>query len=125
VKPDLVLGGHVHNYQRFVKDYPEGASVAYVVAGAGGYATLHSIAEENDPAIRHDRQLMGNVRLESYCTKQYGFLKLHIQRRHEGLCLIGEYYTIPLDAKYDRDFDASLFDRFEIFIDHKEMAYAK
>lgn len=125
VKPDLVLGGHVHNYQRFVKEYPDGPSVAYVVAGAGGYATLHSIAGQDDPAIRHDRHLMGNTRLERYCTEQYGFLKLRIQRRQEGLCLIGEYYTIPSDAKYDRDFDVTLFDCFEILIGQKEAAYAK
>jgi hypothetical protein len=125
VMPDLVMGGHVHNYQRFLKQYPDGPSVVYVVAGAGGYATLHSIANDDDPAIRYDRQLMGNIRLENSCTAQYGFLKMKVRREQEGLCLIGEYYTIPQDARHDRDFDATLYDRFEILIDHKEMAFAR
>lgn len=122
VKPDIVFGGHVHNYQRFMKHYADGSSVPYVVAGAGGYAILHPIAEENDPYISADSPLLKNVELENYCTNQYGFLKMKVIKSEEGLGLIGEYYTIPLDAMEDVDFDAQLFDRFEILLKRPELA---
>src|SRR5207247_2620481 len=43
--PDMVLTGHVHNYQRFERTISE-RLVPYVVAGAGGfggYSTLHQL----------------------------------------------------------------------------------
>jgi len=121
VKPDIVFGGHVHNYQRFMKHYSDGTNVPYIVAGAGGYAILHSIAEEGDPNVRADSDLLKDVKLENYCTEKYGFLKMKIAKSEEGLGLIGEYYTIPLDAKEDTDFDAQLFDRFEILLKRQEL----
>lgn len=121
VKPDIVFGGHVHNYQRFMKHYSDGTNVPYVVAGAGGYAILHSIASEHDPDVSSDSELLKGVKLENYCTDKYGFLKMKIARSEEGLGLIGEYYTIPLNAKEDTDFDAELFDRFEILLKRQEL----
>lgn len=47
--PDLVLAGHVHDYQRWV----DGAGRTTVVAGAGGYYNLHRLIEApgwTDPA---------------------------------------------------------------------------
>src|SRR5258708_6246179 len=38
--PDAVVSGHVHNYQRFSRKV-KGASIPYVVAGAGGDANNH------------------------------------------------------------------------------------
>jgi len=122
IKPDLVLGGHVHNYQRFSKTYDDGISVPYVVAGAGGYATLHDIADKDDPYISTDSELLKNTKLEAYCTAQYGFLKLKVRKQDESIMLGGEYYTIPLDAKEDTDFDTVLFDRFEIKLQRPETA---
>lgn len=51
VRPDAVFSGHVHNYQRFVKKYEDGTSIPYIVAGAGGYADLHTIASVDDPMV--------------------------------------------------------------------------
>ena len=39
--PDLVLTGHVHNYQRFTVPQAD-KTLTYIVAGAGGYPNLHS-----------------------------------------------------------------------------------
>src|SRR5690606_8747845 len=92
VKPDIVFGGHVHNYQRFIKHYADGITVPYIVAGAGGYAILHPIAKEGDPSISTDSDLLRNVKLENYCSEQYGFLKMKVVKSEEGLGIIGEYY---------------------------------
>lgn len=113
VRPDLVLSGHVHNYQRFMKQYPDGDRVPYIVAGAGGYTILHDIATYENPNIEMDSDRFDGVVLKRYCTKQYGFLKLKIKKVDGVLRLVGEYYTIPKGAKPDTDFTAELFDRFE------------
>ena len=47
--PDAVLAGHVHNYQRFSRTVQVGGSpvdVPYIVAGAGGYPNLHTMASD-------------------------------------------------------------------------------
>src|SRR5207253_803268 len=47
--PDLVLAGHVHNYQRFSVPH-DGKALTYIVAGAGGYPNLHTMAQvDNAP----------------------------------------------------------------------------
>lgn len=117
VKPDIVLSGHVHNYQRFLKRYPNGDKVPYIVAGAGGYTILHDIATQDNPDIDTSSDRFDGVVLKRYCTKQYGFLKLKIKKDSEVLRLIGEYYTIPKDAKPDTNFTAELFDHFEFPIE--------
>jgi hypothetical protein len=42
--PDLILSGHVHDYQRFTHTI-KGKPVPYIVAGNGGYHNLHRLAE--------------------------------------------------------------------------------
>src|SRR5207244_92315 len=42
-KPNLVLTGHVHNYQRWSVPGGDG-SLTYIVAGNGGYPNLHTMA---------------------------------------------------------------------------------
>jgi len=121
VKPDIVFSGHVHNYQRFIRTYPDGSILPYIVAGAGGYAILHPLAKEGDRMVSTDSDLFKDVKLEKYCFEQYGFLKIKIVRTETKLSLIGEYYTIPLNAKDDIDFDATLYDRFEILMKQSEM----
>ena len=41
--PDLVLAGHVHNYQRFTRRYDGKTEIPYIVAGAGGYFHRHQM----------------------------------------------------------------------------------
>src|SRR5919201_2938924 len=44
-RPNLVLTGHVHNYQRWsVPDGDGDGPLTYIVAGAGGYPNLHTMA---------------------------------------------------------------------------------
>jgi len=93
--PDIVFSGHVHNYQRFRKLYANGKTVPFIVAGAGGFADLHKIAQPGDPEFPDTSNLFDNVHLENYCDDRHGFLKITIEKTREGLALNGAYYTIP------------------------------
>jgi predicted phosphodiesterase len=110
VKPDIVFSGHVHNYQRFGKQYPDGKTVPYIVAGSGGFDELHSIADSNDPRFTADSPLFDHVRLESYCDTKHGFLKIAITKANGVLKLTGEYYAVSSENITH----AALFDSFTI-----------
>lgn len=114
VQPDIVFSGHVHNYQRFTKRYSNGKQVPYIVSGAGGYATLFPIAEQNDPDYTDKSPLFDNVRLESFCDDKHGFLKLAIEKAEDGLTLSGEYYTIPNNGNKAEEQKATCFDHFTV-----------
>ena len=106
IRPDVVFSGHVHNYQRFIKRYEDGSSVPFVVAGAGGYDELHSIALNNDRHFTTDHPLFEGVELENYCDDKHGFLKISLEKVNTRLVLTGEYYTIPQARNFEKDFHA-------------------
>ena len=95
VIPDAVFSGHVHNYQRFNKVYGNGKLVPFIVAGAGGYAELHSLANPDDAEFPDDSKLLDDVELQSFYTKDHGFLKLKLVKEDLNLTLKGEYYAVP------------------------------
>jgi acid phosphatase type 7 len=90
--PDLVLTGHVHNYQRFTKPVAD-RSLTYIVAGAGGYWKLHDMAKVDgvDPPIPwHDPGT--GVTLENYNREhRHGFLRLTV----DATDITGVYTTVP------------------------------
>ncbi|MFD0792752.1 metallophosphoesterase family protein [Mucilaginibacter litoreus] len=91
VRPDVVFSGHVHNYQRFTRRYEDGENLPFIIAGAGGFEELHSIAQTDDSrfaALETD-----NVHLEAFIDNQHGFLKITIERNDDHLNLNGDYYT--------------------------------
>lgn len=45
--PNLVLSGHVHDYQRIEMDIAPGGPTPFIVAGNGGYHNLHQIHSAN------------------------------------------------------------------------------
>ncbi len=94
VKPDVVFSGHVHNYQRFSRHYPDGKTVPYIVAGAGGFDELHRLASPYDPAYQSDPDLFGQVQLDNYCDDKHGFLKVSIEKTPFDFSIKGTYYTI-------------------------------
>ncbi|MGK6350167.1 metallophosphoesterase family protein [Parapedobacter sp. DT-150] len=114
VKPDIVFSGHVHNYQRFSKAYEDGTVIPYVVAGAGGYADLHPVAAVNDPRVEALQPTAHQVRLENFCDDRYGFLHMTIEKKEEGLLLIGEYHTLDQHAMRQKRAEPVLFERFEV-----------
>jgi predicted MPP superfamily phosphohydrolase len=68
---DMVLSGHVHDYQRFTRTIGQ-RQVPYVVAGNGGYHNLHKLAPDAAPGD----ELSPGVVLEFGDDSRYGFLKL-------------------------------------------------
>ncbi|PRD46327.1 metallophosphoesterase family protein [Sphingobacterium haloxyli] len=108
--PDAVFSGHVHNYQRFHRTYADGSVVPYIVAGAGGYADLHTIAFDDTATVKPLQRVNSDVRLAAYCDDRFGFLKMGIVRTDAGLKLTGAYYTLT----QPNDTQAKLYDSFEI-----------
>lgn len=112
VKPDVVFSGHVHNYQRFSKQYPDGKTVPFIVAGAGGFEELHSLADPADPAYDAQSPLLEQVQLENYCDNKHGFLKISIEKNPFNFMIKGEYYTVS--NKHQEHNKTTLFDSFNI-----------
>lgn len=90
--PTLVVSGHVHNYQRLLRQVGSssgayGQQVPYVVCGAGGYHNLHQMAQGIGqlpwPAG-------GGVTLEAFCDSQWGFLRLTVTPTQ----VTGEYHAV-------------------------------
>ena len=46
--PEMILAGHVHDYQRLTKNMADGMQIPYLVVGAGGYHNLHAIMKVKD-----------------------------------------------------------------------------
>jgi len=92
-KPDLVLSGHVHNYQRFTRTLSK-THIPYVIAGAGGFANqqrgLHKIQKDpkgNLIKTPFQTTVKGLV-LEAYNQESPGFLNIEVDPQF----IIGEYY---------------------------------
>lgn len=89
--PDMIFAGHVHNYQRFTREF-KGMQIPYIVAGAGGYWHLHKIHKQSDgnkvqvPFQMPDQGLT----LESYCDDRHGYMLLRITPN----TITGEYYAV-------------------------------
>jgi hypothetical protein len=111
VLPDVVFSGHVHNYQRFSKTYPNGKIVPFIVAGAGGYADLHKIAQPGDPAFPDSHPQLDKVLLENYCDHSHGFLKIVIEKMDDDISINGAYYVTDANAGNG---DPLVYDSFKV-----------
>ena len=80
--PDMVLSGHVHDYQRFTRVIGD-KRVPYIVSGNGGYHNLHQLAKDAKPG----EKLTDDVTFEFGDAHHYGFLKLEVS----GGKISGEY----------------------------------
>jgi hypothetical protein len=93
--PDLVIAGHVHNYQRLTKIMADGSQIPYLVTGAGGYHHLHSIIKVNGQRLVAPVQFTDQsgdvVTLESYVDDRFGFLRLEVDESSFS----GKYFTVP------------------------------
>lgn len=103
VRPDIILSGHVHNYQRFHKTYPDGKVLPFIVCGAGGFDELHCIVTTDDTDFSPDNRLLDNVHLENYCEMKHGFLKVTLERTAAGITLSGEYAVLCTDEGRETD----------------------
>ena len=92
---DLVLSGHVHNYQRFTRSMGD-KKISYVVAGAGGYAdsprAMHKIAKGITVPFQTS---LPDVSLAAFNDTEPGFLRLKVTKAS----IACEYYTIDFQDK--------------------------
>jgi hypothetical protein len=111
VSPDLVLAGHVHDYQRFTRTNPDNRDSIYVVAGAGGYHNLHKVAKVNgDPVVTPVTLLEtgDRVTFEKYNDTENGFLRLELSDTY----VVGKYYTVNKHPTPEAQ--GALFDTFRL-----------
>jgi Icc-related predicted phosphoesterase len=96
-RPDMVLTGHVHDYQRFTRTLDSGEQVPYIVAGAGGYHNLHLMAKDsNGGTLQTPWQTPDpGVVLESYADDDFGYLRLEIS----AATVVGTYSTVGYKPK--------------------------
>jgi 3',5'-cyclic AMP phosphodiesterase CpdA len=94
-EPDMVLAGHVHDYQRLSAHRATGTLVPHLVCGAGGYHNLHAIQKvDGERMITPSNFDAGDgevVRLEKYSDDHHGFLRMEIGAD----TIIGRYYEVP------------------------------
>ena len=89
--PDLVLSGHVHNYQRFT-GVLNGKNVPMIVAGAGGYnARLHVLANIFHNTTLPIAMAESDGQLENFNDSQHGYLKITVQKKS----IVCEYIAVP------------------------------
>jgi hypothetical protein len=89
--PDLVLSGHVHDYQRFTRTMPgRSTGLPYIVIGNGGYHNLHKLAPGSTPG----EALADGVVFEAGDDSHWGFLSL----TSDGQTITGEYTSVAKDG---------------------------
>jgi hypothetical protein len=95
--PNLILSGHVHNYQRFtsVVQGPKGQiQLPCIVAGAGGYTKLGKLQKIGGAYPSAPLPLGGNLTLEEYDQDNFGFLRLEVSKTQ----IVGTYTSAPYVA---------------------------
>ncbi len=89
--PDIIFTAHVHNYQRFTRTTGD-QQFTYIVAGAGGYWHMHTMAEfmgaKVTPPFRQKDD--PEVVLENYVDDTHGFMRVEI----EGDLITARYITV-------------------------------
>jgi hypothetical protein len=93
--PDMILAGHVHDYQRLTKQHTDGTVTPYLITGAGGYHNLHRIRKVIGqtmvtPVTFADKD-DDPVTLERYSDDHHGFLRLEVT----DTVITGRYYQVP------------------------------
>jgi hypothetical protein len=97
--PDLVITGHIHDYQRFTRTMPgTSTTLPYVVIGNGGYHNLHNFASGANPG----EQLGDGVVFEFGDDSNWGFLTLTV----DGTKITGSYTSVAKDGTATPDADS-------------------
>jgi hypothetical protein len=103
---DMVLTGHVHDYQRFTRTIA-GAQVPYVVAGAGGYHNLHAMAlDPSGGRLVAPFRVAADCVLDAFCDEEWGFLRLTVTPG----ALAGEYVAVARDGTVTQNEDSFTLD---------------
>ena len=75
--PNLVMSGHVHDYQRIEQTIVAGGPTPFIVTGNGGYHNLHAVHSD----VGTKAQDTGAT-LKYASQKTWGFLTLTIDKQH-------------------------------------------
>jgi hypothetical protein len=73
--PNMVLSGHVHDYQRIERDIAPGTPTPFIVTGNGGYHNLHAV--HSAPG---DKSSDNGAVLKYAAAKSWGFITLTIDK---------------------------------------------
>ena len=84
--PDLVLSGHVHDYQRFTRAMDGGKTLPYIVIGNSGYHNLHHLAMD----AKAGESVGTGVTFEFGDDRHWGYLELTI----DGSSISGAYNAV-------------------------------
>ena len=98
---NLILSGHVHNYQRFTKTVTVGGQnkqIACVVSGNGGYTRLGHLQRVNGAPPPKQYKVSNDLVLNSYDESNYGFLRLKIAGNKIVGSYIGAHYVAGADV---------------------------
>jgi acid phosphatase type 7 len=111
--PDLILTGHVHDYQRFTGDI-NGKAVTTIVAGAGGYnQKLHALSRHQfDPTGGPYKFPDGKETLDKFNDFQHGYLLIDVRQDK----ILGSYIAVddPTAATMVPTKRVKPYDEFEI-----------
>jgi acid phosphatase type 7 len=111
--PDLILTGHVHDYQRFTGKI-NGKSVTTIVAGAGGYnQKLHTLSRKQfHPKGVPYKFSDGPETLDSFNDFQHGYLMIDVRPDR----ILGSYIAVddPTSTEPVPTHPAKPYDTFEI-----------
>jgi acid phosphatase type 7 len=99
-RPEAVLSGHAHCYQRFSRRV-DGHAVPHVVAGAGGYHELHPLGQGigSLPMPLHGVDGLEDVTLEDYEARAHGFLTVTVAPGAAEFV----YHAVTRETVYARD----------------------
>lgn len=100
--PEMVLSGHVHNYQRYTRTIGR-KQVPYIVAGAGGYHNLHRMAKSpKGGSLKTPFKAAPDCELNTFCDDQWGFLRLAVA---PGKTITGSYTGVDKTGAVTADID--------------------
>jgi hypothetical protein len=95
--PDLVLSGHVHDYQRFTRTMDGGRSLPYIVIGNSGYHNLHRLAQD----AQAGQQVVDGVTFEFGDDRNWGYLEVTVK----GKQIAGSYNSVTKAGEVTADAD--------------------
>jgi predicted phosphodiesterase len=115
--PDVVLTGHVHNYQRFSAPLYNKKNVPFIVAGAGGYNkrlhVLGRVFHEARQKGKHPIRIQGEPEfLEDFNDSQHGYLRVTVTRKKITL----DYVAVPDPSENAKDAFLKPYDTVEVAV---------
>jgi acid phosphatase type 7 len=113
--PDVVLTGHVHDYQRFSAPLYNKKNVPFIVAGAGGYNkrlhVLGKVFQTAKAANQFPVQIQGDPELlENFNDSDHGYLRITVTKKTITL----DYVAVPDPSTSPKDSFLPPYDSVEV-----------